>query len=78
MTKPELELNNSTRILIVDDDRKLCSLVADYLEPFGYSIDPAHDGSEGLRMILSGAYDAVIMDVMMPEMDGLEVLKKST
>jgi len=64
------------KILIVDDDQKLCRLVADYLEPMGYDVDAAHDGPRGLEMILKGDYEAVILDVMMPQMDGFEVLKR--
>ena len=64
------------KILIVDDDKKLCRLVADYLEPMGYDVDAAHNGSQGLDMILRGDYEAVILDVMMPRMDGFEVLKQ--
>ncbi|MDX2455396.1 response regulator transcription factor [Desulfosarcina sp.] len=64
------------KILIVDDDKKLCRLVADYLEPMGYDVEAAHNGSEGLEMILMGDYHAVILDVMMPQMDGFEVLKR--
>lgn len=64
------------KILIVDDDKKLCRLVADYLEPMGYDVEAAHDGSQGLEMIRKGDYQAVILDLMMPQMDGLEVLKQ--
>jgi len=63
-------------ILIVDDDKKLCRLVADYLEPMGYRVAAAHNGTQGLDMILGGDYHAVILDVMMPGMDGFEVLKR--
>ena len=64
------------KILIVDDDRKLCRLVADYLEPMGYAVEAAHNGAQGLQMIEEGDYHAVILDVMMPQMDGFEVLKR--
>ncbi len=64
------------KILIVDDDKKLCRLVADYLEPMGYEVDAAHNGAKGLELSLAGEYDAVILDVMMPQMDGFEVLKQ--
>ena len=67
---------SNMKILIVDDDKKLCRLVADYLEPMGYDVEAAHDGAEGLKMILEGDYHAVILDVMMPQMDGFEVLKR--
>jgi DNA-binding response OmpR family regulator len=64
------------KILIVDDDKKLCRLVADYLEPMGYQVEAAHNGEQGLEMILKGDFHAVILDVMMPQMDGFEVLKR--
>lgn len=64
------------KILIVDDDEKLCRLVADYLQPVGYEAEVAHDGETGLQMFRRGGYEAVILDVMMPKMDGLEVLKQ--
>jgi two-component system response regulator CpxR len=64
------------KILIVDDDKKLCRLMADYLEPMGYRVDAAHNGMQGLEMILGGGYHAVILDVMMPGMDGLEMLQR--
>jgi two-component system response regulator CpxR len=68
--------SSAINILIVDDDKKLCRLVADYLEPMGYNVDMAHNGKQGLAMILDGGYHAVILDVMMPGMDGLDVLKR--
>ena len=63
------------KILMIDDDRKLCRLVADYLEPMGYEVEAAHNGARGLEMVRAGDYHAAILDVMMPEMDGFEVLK---
>src|SRR5215467_7187228 len=65
-----------TSVLVVDDDRKLCRLIKDYLEPLGYDVATANTGIEGLEKALSGKFDAVILDVMMPEMDGLEVLRR--
>lgn len=64
------------KILMVDDDRKLCRLVADYLAPMGYTVEAAHDGVQGLRKIRESDYHAVILDVMMPRMDGFEMLKQ--
>jgi two-component system response regulator CpxR len=61
---------------MIDDDRKLCRLVTDYLEPMGYEVEAAHNGARGLEMVRAGEYHAVILDVMMPEMDGFEVLKQ--
>lgn len=63
-------------ILMIDDDRKLCRLVADYLEPMGYTVDAAHNGPDGLRLFQKGEYQAVILDVMLPQMDGFAVLKE--
>lgn len=71
----DIELSKM-KILIVDDDKKLCRLVADYLAPMGYEVDSAYNGLQGLEMILESDYAAVILDVMMPQMDGLEVLKR--
>ena len=75
MTHPET-IPGGIKILMVDDDKKLCRLVADYLEPMGYALEATHNGVRGLEMILSGNYEAVILDVMMPGMDGFEVLKR--
>ena len=65
-----------TRILVIDDDRKLCRLIADYLEPMGYGVETVHTGPEGLARAKGGTYEAVILDVMLPGMDGFEVLKQ--
>jgi DNA-binding response OmpR family regulator len=65
----------STRLLLVDDDVKLCRLVRDYLEPMGYSVTVAHNGPDGLEMAIGSEFDAVILDVMLPRLDGFEVLK---
>ncbi|MDD2389130.1 MAG: response regulator transcription factor [Desulfobacterales bacterium] len=75
MTHPDTLLTK-LKILIIDDDQKLCRLVADYLEPMGYDVEAAHTGARGLEMIQAGDYQAVILDVMMPGMDGFEVLKR--
>lgn len=68
--------SSKIKIIIVDDDEDLCRLMADYLEPMGYEVEAAHNGTQGLQMILAGEYQAVILDVMMPQMDGFEVLKR--
>jgi DNA-binding response OmpR family regulator len=63
------------RLLVIDDDRKLCRLIAQYLEPRGYQVHAAHSGTEGLEQAREGSYDAVILDVLLPGLDGFEVLK---
>ena len=65
-----------THLLVVDDDVKLCRLIREYLEPLGYEVSVAHSGPEGLEKALAGGYDAVILDVMLPRLDGFEVLKR--
>jgi DNA-binding response OmpR family regulator len=64
------------KILVIDDDKKLCRLIADYLSPMGYSVTTVHNGLDGLEKARNGDFDAVILDVMLPGMDGFEVLKQ--
>lgn len=71
-----MEIQGKPRILVVDDDRKLAGLIRDYLGPLGYEVELRHNGPEGLDEAREGSYDAVILDVMMPGMDGIEVLRE--
>jgi DNA-binding response OmpR family regulator len=68
--------SEKAQLLLVEDDRKLCRLVKAYLEPFGYQLAMTHTGPEGLTKALSNTYDAVILDVMLPGMNGFELLKR--
>ena len=68
--------NSDNQILMIDDDIKLCRLVKDYLAPFGFSVEAAHTGTDGISKIKENNYQAVILDVMLPEMNGFEVLKQ--
>ena len=67
-----------TRLLMIDDDRKLCRLVASYLEPLGFEVAAVHTGPEGVAQALApdAAWHAVILDVMLPGLDGFEVLRR--
>jgi DNA-binding response OmpR family regulator len=65
-----------TRLLLVDDNAKLCRMVKEYLEPLGYEVSVAHSGPDGLDKALHGNFHAVILDVMLPGLDGFEVLKR--
>jgi two-component system response regulator CpxR len=69
-------VSGKRKILMVDDDRKLCALVKDYLDSMGFVVDLRHSGPEGLKQALADSYDALILDVMMPGMDGIEVLRE--
>ncbi|MBS1989742.1 MAG: response regulator transcription factor [Cyanobacteria bacterium SZAS LIN-3] len=68
--------NNRQRILIIDDDLKFCRLISDYLQRYGFDIQSAHDGDSGLRLTAEKQWDAIILDVMLPGMDGFEILKR--
>jgi DNA-binding response OmpR family regulator len=67
--------DNRIRLLVIDDDRKLCRLIKDYLEPLGYAVQTAHTGPDGLEQALSAPWAAIILDVMLPGMEGVEVLR---
>jgi len=75
-TGPSAKKSAAIKILMIDDDKKLCRLVADYLEPMGYEVSVAHNGIQGLEKAREGDFHAVILDIMMPQMDGFEVLKR--
>ena len=64
------------RVLVVDDDLELCALIGDYLAPLGYEVIAEHDGRAGLERALADTFGAVILDVMLPGLDGFEVLKR--
>lgn len=72
----EDQLPAVTRLLLVDDNPKLCRMVQEYLEPLGYEVAVAHTGPDGLEKALHGDFHAIILDVMLPGMDGFEVLKR--
>ena len=64
------------RLLLVEDDVRLCALVKDYLEAMGYAVSLAHTGPAGLETALKQSFNAVILDVMLPGMDGFEILRR--
>lgn len=65
--------SNMSRLLIVDDDKEIRELLKVDLQLSGYLVDTASDGQEGLAMALKSSYDLILLDVMMPKMDGFEV-----
>lgn len=64
------------RLLLAEDERSLSRAVTTILEKNNYSVDAVYDGAEALDYLQSGSYDTVILDVMMPKLDGLTVLKR--
>lgn len=64
------------RLLVIDDDRKLCKLIEEYLRPLGYNVSAVHSGTEGLARALEETWSAIILDVMLPGLNGFEVLKQ--
>src|SRR5512142_2180081 len=66
----------AVRVLIIDDDVRLHELLASYLDQNGIHVTVAADGQKGLAALDGTVFDAVLLDVMMPGMDGLEVCKR--
>jgi DNA-binding response OmpR family regulator len=64
------------RILVIDDDSELCELLSEYLTPEGFSVESVNDGRIGAEKALSGDHSLVVLDVMLPEMNGFEVLRR--
>ena len=70
------ESNSAQRLLVIDDDQKLCRLITDYLSPLGYDVAAEHTGPGGAERALAEAWSVVLLDFMLPGCDGLEVLKR--
>ncbi len=64
------------RILIIDDDTELCQLLSDYLGSEGFETTAVHEGGVGAELAGSGDFDLVILDVMLPELNGFDVLRR--
>ncbi|HLS55173.1 MAG TPA: response regulator transcription factor [Zeimonas sp.] len=63
-------------VLLVDDDVELSELLREYLQQEGFDTDAVHDGESGVARALQGTYDIVVLDVMMPRLDGVEALRR--
>lgn len=63
-------------LLLIEDHRDIADMVYEYLERRGYSVDYASDGVAGMHLAVRNNYDAIILDLMLPRMDGLELLQK--
>jgi two-component system, OmpR family, response regulator len=64
------------RILVVEDDRKIASLVVRGMEQAGFAVDHAEEGEDALHLALTEPYDAAIIDVMLPKLDGLTIIER--
>jgi two-component system response regulator CpxR len=73
---PEATIRKHSRLLVVDDDPDLCELVQRYLEAEGFVISAVHTGAEGRHEGTSGNYDLIVLDVMLPDMKGFDVLRE--
>lgn len=64
------------RVLLVEDDTKIASFIIKGLKAAGYAVDCAHEGEKGLQMALTEPYDAAVIDIMLPKLDGLSLIEK--
>ena len=64
------------RVLVIDDDVGLCELVKEYLGPEGYDVEATHNGERGIDRALAGDHALVVLDVMLPGMNGFDVLRR--
>ena len=69
-------MSEKKRILVVDDEPDFCAIVQNQLEKEGFDVEIAYNGIEGLEKVHANPPDAIVLDVMMPEMDGYEVCRK--
>lgn len=71
-----MEQTSSARILLVEDDRRIASFIRQGLLEAGYEVNVAEEGAEGLRLASEAAHDLIILDLMLPKMDGMEILQR--
>ena len=64
-----------SKILLVEDDTSISEMLSSYLNKEGFKVTAAFDGEEGVRRFLEGSYDLVILDIMLPKLDGMEVMR---
>ncbi len=63
-------------ILVVEDERRLAQVVRKVLEEEGHTVDVAHDGEDGLAMAMDGSHDVILLDILLPGIDGIEVCQR--
>src|ERR1700731_995907 len=67
---------NRTRLLVVEDEHKLAGVLKRGLEEHGYAVDVAYDGEDGLALATMAPYDLIVLDVMLPKLDGFAVCRE--
>ena len=67
---------SAMKVLVIDDDRRLCDMLRSYLEPSGVEVTARFDAGSGLAALGDGVYDAVVLDVMLPDFDGFEACRR--
>lgn len=72
-----MRLMNKKRILVVEDDAFLRDIYVEILQQDGYLVETAVDGEQGLEKVKAGGWDLIIMDIILPKLDGLEVMKQA-
>ncbi len=71
-----MSTESADRVLVIDDDLELCELLREYLQGEGYSVETVQDGEHGVERALSGEHALAVVDVMLPGIDGFEVLRR--
>jgi two-component system response regulator CpxR len=64
------------RVLVIDDDIELCQLLTEYLEPEGLNVRTVQNGNQGIEEALSGDYELIVLDVMLPGINGFDILRR--
>ena len=67
-------MQEKTKVLVIDDDQELCSIIDRYLKNAGYETQLVHTGAGGLQLALSGDYHLIVLDIMLPQIDGMSIL----
>src|SRR4030042_517042 len=69
-------MSTNRRVLVVDDNEEFCQNLADILESRGYEVSTANDGFKAIELVKQSGFELVLMDVKMPQMDGVETFKR--
>lgn len=67
-------MQEKIKVLVIDDDQELCSIIDKYLKNADYTAEFAHTGAGGLKLALTGDYHLIVLDIMLPQIDGLSIL----